>query len=34
MEYVEKRRRIALERGLGEKLAAAREAKKNKQMGE
>ena len=34
MEYVEKRRRIALERGLGEKLAAARESKKNKQMGE
>jgi predicted transcriptional regulator len=34
MEYVEQRRRIALERGLGEKLAAAREAKKNKQMGE
>jgi predicted transcriptional regulator len=34
MEYVEKRRRIALERGLGEKLAAAREAKNNKQMGE
>ncbi|MBU4581938.1 MAG: MucR family transcriptional regulator [Proteobacteria bacterium] len=34
MEYVEKRRRIALERGLGEKLAAAREAKKNKQIGE
>ncbi len=34
MEYVEKRRRIALERGLGDKLAAAREAKKNKQMGE
>jgi len=33
-EYVEQRRRIALERGLGEKLTAAREAKKNKQMGE
>jgi predicted transcriptional regulator len=34
MEYVEQRRRVALERGLGEKLAAARAAKKNKQMGE
>ena len=34
MEYVEQRRRVALERGLGEKLAAAREARKNKQMGE
>ncbi|TSA47735.1 MAG: MucR family transcriptional regulator [Deltaproteobacteria bacterium] len=34
LEYVEQRRRIALERGLGEKLAAARAAKKNKQMGE
>lgn len=33
VEYVEKRRKIALERGLGEKLAAAREAKKNKQTG-
>jgi len=33
MDYIEKRRRIALERGLGEKLAAAREAKKNKQTG-
>lgn len=33
-EYVEKRRQIALERGLGEKLAAARAMKKNKQMGE
>lgn len=34
VEYVEQRRRIALERGLGEKLAKARAAKKNKQMGE
>jgi predicted transcriptional regulator len=31
VEYVEKRRRIALERGLGEKLVAARAAKKSKQ---
>ncbi len=34
IDYVEKRRRIALERGLGEKLAAARGVKKNKQTGE
>ena len=33
-EYVEKRRQIALDRGLGDKLAAARDAKKVKQTGE
>jgi predicted transcriptional regulator len=33
-EYVAKRRQIALDRGLGDKLAAAREAKKAKQAGE
>jgi predicted transcriptional regulator len=33
-EYVEKRRQIALDRGLGDKLAAARDAKKVKQAGE
>ena len=33
-DYVAKRRQIALDRGLGDKLAAAREAKKAKQMGE
>ncbi|MBU2053872.1 MAG: MucR family transcriptional regulator [Proteobacteria bacterium] len=33
-EYVAKRRQMALDRGLGEKLAAAREAKKARQMGE
>jgi predicted transcriptional regulator len=32
-EYVEKRRQIALDRGLGDKLAAARDAKKVKQAG-
>ena len=32
-EYVEKRRQIALDRGLGDKLAAARDAKKMKQTG-
>jgi len=34
VEYVEKRRKIALDRGLGEKLVAARAAKKAKQLGE
>jgi len=34
VEYVEKRRKIALDRGLGDKLVAAREAKKAKQLGE
>jgi len=34
VEYVEKRRQIALDRGLGDKLAAAREAKKARQLGE
>ena len=34
VEYVEKRRQIALDRGLGDKLVAAREAKKAKQLGE
>jgi predicted transcriptional regulator len=33
-EYVEKKRQIALDRGLGDKLAAARDAKKGKQTGE
>jgi len=33
-EYVEKRRQAALDRGLGEKMAAARAAKKAKQTGE
>jgi predicted transcriptional regulator len=33
-EYVAKRRQIALDRGLGDKLVAAREAKKKRQMGE
>jgi predicted transcriptional regulator len=33
-EYVEKRRQIALDRGLGDKLAAARDAKKVKRAGE
>jgi hypothetical protein len=33
-EYVEKRRQIAMDRGLGDKLAAARNAKKVKQTGE
>jgi len=33
-QYVEKRRQIALDKGLGDKLAAAREAKKKKQTGE
>jgi len=32
-EYVEKRRQIALDRGLGDKLAAARDAKKIKRTG-
>jgi predicted transcriptional regulator len=32
VEYVEKRRQIALDRGLGDKLVAAREAKKAKQL--
>lgn len=34
IEYVEKRRQIALDRGLGDKLAAAREAKKARELGE
>jgi predicted transcriptional regulator len=34
VEYVEKRRQIALDRGLGDKLVAAREAKKARQLGE
>lgn len=34
VEYVEKRRRIALDRGLGDKLVAAREAKKARELGE
>jgi predicted transcriptional regulator len=34
IEYVEKRRQIALDRGLGAKLVAAREAKKARQLGE
>jgi len=34
IEYVAKRRQIALDRGLGDKLVAAREAKKKRQMGE
>ena len=34
VEYVEKRRQIALDRGLGDKLIAAREAKKARQLGE
>jgi predicted transcriptional regulator len=33
-EYVEKKRQIALDRGLGDKLTAARNAKKVKQTGE
>jgi predicted transcriptional regulator len=33
-EYVEKRRQAALDKGLGDKLVAAREAKKAKQTGE
>jgi len=33
-EYVEKRRQAALDRGLGEKMAVARAAKKAKQTGE
>jgi len=33
-EYVAKRRQMALDRGLGDNLAAAREAKKAKQAGE
>ena len=33
-EYVAMRRQIALDRGLGDKLAAAREAKMARQMGE
>ena len=33
-EYIAKRRQIALDRGLGDKLAAARAAKKAKQTGE
>jgi len=33
-EYVAKRRQMALDRGLGEKLAAARVARKAKQTGE
>jgi predicted transcriptional regulator len=32
-EYVQKRRQIALERGLGDKLAAARDIKKKKRKG-
>jgi predicted transcriptional regulator len=34
VEYVAKRRQIALDRGLGDKLVAARAAKKAKQLGE
>jgi predicted transcriptional regulator len=34
VEYVAKRRQAALDRGLGAKLVAAREAKKAKQLGE
>jgi predicted transcriptional regulator len=34
VEYVEKRRQAALDRGLGAKLVAAREAKKARQLGE
>jgi predicted transcriptional regulator len=34
IQYVEKRRQAARDRGLGEKLVAAREAKKARQMGE
>jgi predicted transcriptional regulator len=34
IQYVEKRRQAALDRGLGEKLVAAREAKKARQLGE
>jgi predicted transcriptional regulator len=33
-EYVEKRRQIALDRGLGDKLTAARAAKKERETGE
>jgi predicted transcriptional regulator len=33
IEYVAKRRQVALDRGLGDKLAQAREAKKKKQAG-
>ena len=33
-EYVAKRRQIAMDRGLGDKLATAREAKKKNQKGE
>jgi len=33
-EYVEKRRQAALDRGLGEKMAAARAAKKERETGE
>jgi predicted transcriptional regulator len=34
VEYVEKRRQAALDRGLGAKLVAARDAKKARQLGE
>jgi predicted transcriptional regulator len=34
IQYVEKRRQAALDRGLGEKLVAAREAKRARQLGE